>query len=162
MPDARPAETPPMAEETVKAPVVGERFWLALSDRQVQELVLQETLSHRAGRGLVGILLALSGAGKGTNLEELMRDERFHDRRISQSVIRSLLVLSAFALGEAHGLNSLAAEIGMGKTTLWRFLKTWVAVGLLEEREDRRYQVARPWRQELLPTAHQRSTSKTN
>jgi len=145
------------------APVAGEaeeRFWLALSDRQVQDLVLQEAVSRGAGRGLVGVLLALSGAGKRIDLEELMRDERFHDRRISQSVIRSLLVLSAFSSGQAHGLNSLAAEIGMGNTTLWRYLKTWVAVGVLEERKDRRYQVAKRWRLEPSKTAR-RTAGKT-
>jgi IclR-like helix-turn-helix domain-containing protein len=129
-----------------------ERFWLALSDGQVQDLVLQEAMSRGAGRGLVGVLLALSGVGRRIDLEELMRDERYHDRRISQSVIRGLLVLSAFSSGEVHGLNSLAARLGMGSTTLWRYLKTWVVVGVLEERKDRRYQLARHWERELPRT----------
>ena len=166
MPDARPAEAPTMVEGTASrttAPMVGEadeRFWLALSDGQVQDLVLQEAVSRGAGRGLVGVLLALSGVGRRIDLEELMRDERYHDRRISQSVIRGLLVLSAFASGEVHGLNSLAAELGMGTTTLWRYLKTWVAVGFLEERKDRRYQLARRWRRELPMTTGRGSTGK--
>lgn len=125
------------------------QFWLALSDEQVQELVQQEAVSRGAGRGLLSVLLALNGVGKRIDLEELMRDERCHDRRISQSVIRSLLVLSAFSLDEVHGLNNLAGELSMGTTTLWRYLKTWVAVGVLEERKDRRYQLARRWRREL-------------
>jgi biotin operon repressor len=167
MPDARPAEAPSIAEGTAPrttAPRAGEtdeRFWLALSDGQVQDLVLQEAASRGAGRGLVGVLLTLSGIGRRVDLEELMRDERYHDRRISQSVIRGLLVLGAFASGEAHGLNDLAAELGMGRTTLWRYLRTWVAAGALEERQDRRYQLARRWRQELSIKVPRRAVRKT-
>ncbi|MGC2374893.1 MAG: hypothetical protein WA484_13555 [Solirubrobacteraceae bacterium] len=109
----------------------------------------QEAASRGAGRGLLGVLFALDGLGERIDLEELMRDERYHDKRISQSVIRSLLVLSAFVLGDAHSLNDLAEELGMGNTTLWRYLKTWVAVRVLEERKDRRYQLAVRWRREL-------------
>lgn len=120
----------------------------------------QEAASRGGGHGLLGVLLAVNGAGERMDLEELMRDERYHDRYISQSVIRSLLVLSAFALGEVHGLNRLAAELGMQTTTLWRYLKTWVVIGVLEEREDRRYQLAVRWRQELSKTTRRRTAAK--
>jgi biotin operon repressor len=135
-------------------------FWLALSDGQVQELVQQEAARRGAGRGLLGVLLSLNGAGRRMGLKDVMRDERYHDRHISQSVIRSLLVLSAFALGEAQSLNGLAEELGMGTTTLWRYLKTWVAVGVLEERRDRRYQLAVRWRDQLPKITRRRSTVK--
>lgn len=158
MSDARPANAP-----STVAPMTAEGetgFWVALSDAQVQELVQQEAVSRGAGRGLLGVLLAVNGVGERIDLEELMRDERYHDRRISQSVIRSLLVLSAFALGEVHGLNSLATELSMGTSTLWRYLKTWVVVGVLEERKDRRYQLAVRWRRELPKRTSRRSGTK--
>lgn len=115
---------------------------------------------RRGGRGLLGVLLAVNGVGERMSLDDLMLDERYRDRRISQSVILSLLVLGAFALGEAHSLNKLAAELGMANSTLWRYLKTWVAVGVLEERDDRRYQLAVRWRDELPRTIRRRSTAK--
>jgi hypothetical protein len=97
------------------------------------------------GRGLLGVVLALNGVGERFDLDELTRDQEYHDQRVSQSVIRSLLVLSAFASGDAYGVNSLSARLGMVTTTTWRYLKTWAALGVLEEREDRRYQLARRW-----------------
>ena len=74
-----------------------------------------------------------------------MRDEGYHDRRASQGLIRSLLVLGAFASGEVYGVHGLSDKLGLVTTTTWRYLKTWVALGVLEEREDRRYQLARRW-----------------
>jgi DNA-binding IclR family transcriptional regulator len=101
----------------------------------------------------LGVVLALNGVGKPTRLEDLARDPCYRNRRISQSVVRSLLVLSAFASGAAFGVNSLAEELGIGSTTLWRYLKTWAELGVLEEREDRRYQIARHWMVYLPKTA---------
>jgi DNA-binding IclR family transcriptional regulator len=48
----------------------------------------------------------------------------------------------------------------MGTTTVWRYLKTWVAVGVLEERKDRRYQLAGRWR-ELPKTTRRCSAGET-
>ena len=76
-------------------------------------------------------------------------------------MILSLLVLSTFVLGDAHGLNNLGEELGMGNTTLWRYLKTWVAVGVLEDRKDRRYQLAVRWRRELHKTTRRRAAGST-
>ena len=161
--DARPAEAPPIAEAPVsegtapggvakKAEEGDKQFWLALSHRQVQELVQQEAASRGGGRGLLGVVLALNGASAPIDLDELTRDQRYHDRRISQSVIRGLLVLSAFSSGDAHGVKNVAKQLGIGTTTTWRYLKTWVTLGVLEERKDRRYQLARRWIDELPQT----------
>lgn len=166
-PDARPAKAPSMVDGTAPRIAVAtsdeadKQFWIALSHGQVQELVQQEAANRGGGRGLLGVVLALNGVGERIDLDELMRDERYHDRRISQSVIRSLLVVSAFASGEAHGVNSLAEELSIGTTTIWRYLKTWVALGVLEERKDRRYQLAIRWRRELPKTTRRRSAGKT-
>lgn len=152
--DARPVALP----SRVDGPE--QQFWLALSDGQVQGLVQQEAARRGTGRGLLGVLLSLNRIGKRIDLDELTRDERYHDARISQSVIRSLLVLSPFASGEAHSLNDLAKELGMGTTTVWRYLKTWVAIGAIEECKDRRYQLAVRWRHELPKTTRGRSAAK--
>jgi len=155
-PDARPAPTPSTADGSARTAgalpegeVEQQQFWLALTDEQVQELVRQEAESRGTGRGLLGVLLSLNGIGKRISQDELTLDERYHDRRISQSVVHSLLVLSPFASGEAHGLYELAEEVSMANSTVWRYLKTWVAIGVLEERRDRRYQLAVRWRREL-------------
>lgn len=158
-PDARPAKTSSTLEGTRTQPRVAavneprSQFSLVLSHGQVQDLVQQEAASRKGGGGLLGVVLALNGVGEPTRLEDLERDPCFQSPRISHSVIRSLLVLSAFASGEAHGVNSLAEELGLGSTTLWRYLRTWVALGVLEERTDRRYQVARYWATYLPKTA---------
>ncbi len=134
----------------------GPQFSLVLSYGQVQDLVQQEAASRKGGGGLLGVILALNGAGKPARLEHLAHDPVLRSRRLSQSVVRSLLVLSAFASGESHGVNSLAEELGIGSTTLWRYLRTWVALGVLEERDDRRYQLARRW-ESYLPDAKSRN-----
>ena len=163
-PDARSAVTPSMvggAGSEFATPVVGDGsdggFWVALSRGQVQELVQQEVASRGGGYGLLGVVLVLSGGGERLDMEELTRDQAYHDRRVSQSVIRSLLVLGAFVSGEGHGVNSLSKKLGLGTTTTWRYLKTWVALGVLEELEDRRYQLARRWRGHLSEPAKSRT-----
>lgn len=151
-PDVRPAEAPPqdvgrgLKIASARADEGDERFWLALSDGQVQDLVQQEAVSRGGGgRGLFRVVLALDGLGERIGMDELARDERYRSGRISQSVVHGLVVLGAFALGEAHGVNSLAEDLGMSPTTTWRYLKTWAELGVLEERKDRRYKLARRW-----------------
>lgn len=150
--------TPGIAEAT--ADEADKQFWLALSHGQVRELIQQEAASRGGGPGLLGVLLALDGIGERIDLDELARDELYHNRRVSRSVIRGLLVLSAFASGEAHGVNSLAKELGMGTTTIWRYLKTWVALGVLEERKDRRYKLAERWIGRLSETDRRRTVGR--
>lgn len=120
-------------------------FWLGLSRGQVQDLMLQESASRGGGRGLFRVILALNGGSERIGVDELARDECYQGGRVSQSVILGLVVLGAFALGEVHGVNALAVDLGMSATTTWRYLKTWEALGVLEERRDRRYQIARRW-----------------
>ena len=151
--DVRPAETPSsgkgvgseFATPAATADDPAGQFWIALSRGQVQELVQQDAARRGGGQGLLGVVLALSGSRGPVGMEELMRDEGYHDRRASQGLIRSLLVLGAFASGEVYGVNALSDKLGLVTTTTWRYLKTWVALGVLEERQDRRYQLARRW-----------------
>jgi hypothetical protein len=54
--------------------------------------------------------------------------------RCSRSVIRALLVLAAFpADGSPRELTEIAGEIGFSPSTTHRYIRTWVAVGLLEQ-----------------------------
>lgn len=167
LPDARPGKT----RQNVKAasPEIAaaatpnendERFLLALSHEQVQELIQQDAANRGGGRGILGVLLMLGGVDERLDLDELMQDEHYHDRRISQSVIRGLLVLGVFASGEVHGLNDVAGELGMVSTTTWRYLKTWVALGVLEERKDRRYRLTRRWMGETPQSLHRNPNQK--
>ena len=153
--DTRPDPAPSAGQGKAQARAVlrelgaAQQFWLPLTEGQVQEVVQQEAENREAGRGLLGVLLALNGIGEQMGPEQVSRDEGAHDRKISQTVIHSLLVLGPFASGEPYALNDLSKTLSMANSTVWRYLKTWVAVGALEERRDRRYQLAVRWRREL-------------
>lgn len=165
-PDARPAPAPSTADgeaqtgDALPEADATQQFLLPLTDGQVQEVVQQEAENREAGRGLLGVLLALNGIGDQLGPEQLSRDERAQDRKISQTVIHSLLVLGPFASGEPHALNNLSQTLSMANSTVWRYLKTWVAVGVLEERRDRRYQLAVRWRRETPKTTRRRARTK--
>jgi hypothetical protein len=124
-----------------------EPFLLPLSLAQVEQMV-GEIASRRPGTGLLRVLLALAGSGEHLDIHDLTRDERYHAKNISRSVISSLLVLIAFAEGGEHKVTDLASELGMTTTTTMRYLKTWTAVGVLEqEQRTRRYRLAVRWTQ---------------
>jgi hypothetical protein len=124
-----------------------EPFLLPLSLAQVEQL-MGEIASRRSGTGLLRVLLALTGSGERLDIHDLTRDERYHAKNISQSVITSLLVLIAFSQGDGHKVTDLAGELGMTKTTTMRYLKTWMAVGVLEQdQKTRRYRLAVRWTQ---------------
>lgn len=63
------------------------------------------------------------------------------DLRLSQSVLRALLLLGAFpADGATQSLAVVADEIGMARSTAHRYISTWVAAGVMErEPGTRRY-----------------------
>jgi IclR helix-turn-helix domain len=53
---------------------------------------------------------------------------------VSRSVLRALLVLSAFPLDGAHrALADVANELGYNPSTTHRYVGTWLAIGLLEQ-----------------------------
>jgi hypothetical protein len=166
-PDARPTGKPPIVEDstsgTASATAGGERdpkFWLALSPGQVQDLVQQEAASRGGSRGLMWVVLALNDVGERISMEELASDERYQSGRVSQSTIISLVVLGAFASGKARGVKSLADELGISASTTWRYLNTWKTLCVLEERKDRRYQLATRWTRELPKTARASSADR--
>lgn len=117
---------------------------LGLAERIVQEVVNNEG----PGASLVRLLLALGGQDR-VVLDDLLKDNEFHDRGISQTLIVSLLILSTFHGDVERRVSDIADELGISKTTGVRYLKSWVAVGVLEQnRSNRRYRLALRWQTE--------------
>jgi hypothetical protein len=141
-PNAQPAK----ALSAVQAPTSQSSAPTASVERQEQS----------DGRGLFRVVLALEGLGERTSIAELAHNELYQSGQISQSTIDSLVVLAAFVLGEARRVTSTAVELGMSITTTWRYIKRWVAVGVLEERGDRHHQLARRWIADSLESAEPR------
>jgi hypothetical protein len=110
-----------------------------------EQIVQQVVNSDGPGASLVRLLLALGGQDR-VVLNDLLKDGEFNDRGISQTLIIGLLVLSAFHGDVEQRVSDIAEELGISKTTIVRYLKSWVAVGVLEQnRTNRRYRLARRW-----------------
>jgi hypothetical protein len=107
---------------------------ITLTDAQIASVV------HVASGG--GSLAALLGDVSNRNLHELHDAllPLLDDESYSRSVFRALLLLSAFpADGGERELTDLAEQVGLSASTTHRYLRTWVAVGLLEQAPSRRY-----------------------
>jgi IclR helix-turn-helix domain len=116
-----------------------------ISLRQAERVVQQVLEGTAPGMSLVRLLLALSGQDR-MRLTELTADSEYQDRKNSQTLLTGLLVLSVFHGGADHGVNGIAHELGMSPSTAIRYLKTWVAIGVLEQvTATRRYRIARQW-----------------
>lgn len=116
---------------------------------QAERVVQQIISSDGPGASLVRVLLALGGQDR-VEMTDLLKDPEFNDRHISQNLIVSLVVLSAFHGDAERRMTDVAPELGISKTTTVRYLKSWIAVGILEQdRATRRYRLARRWRDEL-------------
>ncbi len=133
-----------MADEFTPAP-----FLLPLSHAQVQQMV-QAVADVPTGTGLLRVLLALTGqGGERLMLTDLASDELYDPKEISRSVVSSLIVLAAFSQGEEHAVTELALEIGMTTSTTLRYIRTWVALGVLERvsKPRARYRLVSVWAQ---------------
>jgi IclR helix-turn-helix domain len=123
-------------------------IWVPISLGQAERVVQQVVGSEGYGSSLVRLLLALGGQDR-VVMADLLNDKRVNNRLMSQNVVISLLVLSALHSGK-RGVRDIAAELGISTTTAVRYLKTWVAVGILEQDSStRRYRVALRWRDEF-------------
>jgi IclR helix-turn-helix domain len=121
-------------------------FTLPVPPAQVQ-LMVQAVASHEHGGGMLQLLLALAGTLEGVTTHDVEVDPRCHEKNVSQSLIQALIVLAAFSNGREHAVTRLGREIGMSTSTTWRYVRTWVAFGLLEHDPDtHRYRVASLWR----------------
>lgn len=68
------------------------------------------------------------------------------DPKLSTALLRGLLVLISFPSdGEERGSKQVARGLGMAEATAHRYIRTWVAVGLLEQNEvTHQYRRVRP------------------
>lgn len=124
-------------------------FWVVLTRDQAEQVVRQ-AIGGGPGSGMLRVLLALGGAEHRPALYELKQDPRYQDRKLSQSTVCGVLALTALQDGEAHGVKAVAEELGMSVTTTHRYLKTWLAIGVLEQdHRTRRYRLAQTWRDEV-------------
>jgi hypothetical protein len=109
---------------------------IALTDAQVAKVVRDAS----GGPRLAGLLAA---AG---DLEELRRTTAplLADPRQSLSALRAVLVLAAFSVdGSEREVTKVAKVLSLSPSTTHRYLRTWVALGLLEQDpSSRRYRRA--------------------
>jgi hypothetical protein len=111
---------------------VSEDVTITLSSAQVAS-VLRDALG---GEGLVA---ALAGLRSGEWLDGVLLS-LLDDDSLSRSTVRALMVLSVFpADGAERKLTGVAKQLGMSASTTHRYVHTWVAVGLLEQSDSRRY-----------------------
>jgi IclR helix-turn-helix domain len=111
---------------------MGERpLMIALTDAQVAEVVREAS----GGPRLAGLL---ASAG---DLEELQRTMQplLDDPRHSHSALRAVLVLAAFSVdGSERDVTEVARALSLSPSTTYRYLRTWVALGLLEQNPSSR------------------------
>jgi hypothetical protein len=109
---------------------------IALTDAQVARVVREAS----GGPQLAGLL---SGA---SDLEQLRRGmlPLLDDPRHSHSALRAVLVLAAFpADGREREVTDVAGALSLSPSTTHRYLRTWTALGLLEQNpSSRRYRRA--------------------
>jgi hypothetical protein len=124
-------------------------IWVPLSFAQAEWVARRISESQASGAPLVRLLLALSGRGRVT-LSDLRKDPDFNDHNVSQYLLVSLLVLSVFHDKLDHRVTDLAPELDMALSSAVRYLKAWVAVGVLEQDDKtHKYRLALRWRTEL-------------
>lgn len=124
-------------------------IWVPLSFAQAERVAQQVSESQASGAPLVRLLLALSGRGRVT-LSDLRQDPAFNAHQVSQYLLVSLMVLSVFHDKLDHRVTDLAPELDMALGTAVRYLKAWVAVGVLEQdHKTHKYRLALRWRTEL-------------
>lgn len=86
----------------------------------------------RVASGGTGLSELLSGISEPDALRRsllpLLDNERF-----SRSTCRALLVLLAFSSGEPREVTDVSKELGLSASTTHRYVRTWVALGLLQQ-----------------------------
>ncbi len=98
-----------------------------LNTQQVNQVVRQAT----GNNGLAGLLGSLNAT------------ITIGGPHYSQSLWRGLLVLAVFADGKARGVKETAGALDGSMSTTHRYLRTLVAVGLLDQdAKTRRYKLA--------------------
>jgi hypothetical protein len=112
---------------------------LPLTAAQVQLV----TAKGGARRPRLHLLLA---AASNDEVRELAIDPG-EQKRLSKSLLNALMVLAAASTGEPAGPTEIGNLIGLSAPSVGTYLKTWVAVGALEQVQgSHRYRLAECWR----------------
>jgi len=106
--------------------------FLRVQPEQARELILA-LARQRPGNQPMRLLLALTGHGRPQKIEDFADDADYKANLTSRALIHALVVLSQFTDGRDKGVREIATEIGMSPTTAGRFLRTWKAVGVLQQ-----------------------------
>jgi predicted transcriptional regulator len=141
-----------MAERT--EPEILVPISLAQAERVVQQIVG----STAPGVSLVRVLLALAGNDR-VVMADLLTDPDV-DHNMNQHLLTGLVLLTTFHSDKEHRITDLAAELGISVSTTHRYLKTWVAVGVLEQdKATRKYRLADRWRNKSATNASRPAAS---
>lgn len=117
-----------------------EPFLLPIFPPQVQQMI--HAVASTPGAGLIRLLFGPSANWERLTVDDVLGDKRDHARDLSHSLIASLIVFAAFSDGEEHRVTRAAAESGMNTTTTLRYVRTWVALGVLvQDQRTHRYRL---------------------
>ena len=111
---------------------------LLLTDEQVCEVV-RSVSAERQRAGL------LSGLGELSALRERLAPW-LEDPSLSRATLRAVLVYAAFPVdGGERGLVDVAGELGISPSTTHRYVRAWMAVGVLvQDSQSRLYRRSSP------------------
>jgi AraC-like DNA-binding protein len=99
---------------------------ITLTNAQIERV----TRDAAGGEGLAPLLAPLNDPRA---LERALRP-LMEDPSYARSTLRALLILGSFPVdGSALELTDVASKLGFSPSTTHRYLKTWMAVGLLEQ-----------------------------
>lgn len=106
-----------------------ERVLGTLTDAQVARVVLRAAVGQQPSRPLLTI----------DSLDVLRRAvlPLLDDKTYSYSTFRAVMVLAALpADGSERELTAIARTIGLSPSTTHRYIRTWAALGVLEQNPD--------------------------
>jgi IclR helix-turn-helix domain len=110
---------------------------LELSPRQVRDVLREAT-------GADGLRELLSDQTDDLRIAiaAVMADPEFDFQRMTYTALKALSVLCAFSpRGAARGITEVSDELEMSQGTAYRYAQTFLAIGLLEQVERRRYRI---------------------
>jgi biotin operon repressor len=98
-----------------------------LTPEQVIQVIQASALRREPRSSLMPVRRALAGGSERPNRAS------YYQKGLSTSVIQGLIVLVAFADGKRHTTSEVAAALGIPKNTVYRYIRTLAAAGLLEQ-----------------------------
>lgn len=109
--------------------VAEEEVSIALSDAQVEQVI--RAVEHEGG--LPGLQFGLEENTQRA-LATFAESPLLEDVQLSRSVLLGLLVLACFAPpGTERRIKDIAEQLGLSTSTTHRYIRTFVAVGLLQQ-----------------------------